>query len=322
MQSRRLVGLGVLAAAVLLLAAGAALGRPAVNGVAVAPPIDPPPQVGDCLFAGPGGPWGVRDDQGAYRQNPFARRFGPCQGEWFGEVVDVRSGAQMTQDLVSDRGLATAGAACAVAEREYLAAPDLSAVTGTWQTTVLSDSVPIGPDPRQYAAGQAWQACLLTPPQWTTEGRSVVDGVDGRTGTTRDRLAGGWSDPDIRTRLGRCEDFGAGDRPAQFCGTAHDLEWLALGWWNTEAPSATRLRAACSELAARLMQRTDPTAGGTLTAEVSVIGMGGFAMVVAADTTLPDSGSAQCLLRPTDGEQVLTGTLLGIGEGPVPLAPR
>lgn len=322
MHSRRLLGLGVLAAAVLVLAIGSGLLRPSVTGLAQAPPVAPPPQVGECLFAGAGGPWGVRDGQGGYRQNPFAREFGPCQGEWFGEIVDVQAGAQMTKDLISDRGLASARRACAEAERTYLDAPDLSTLDGTWQSTVLTDSVPIGPDPRQYAAGQSWQACLLSAPQWTADGRPVGDGVDGVAGTTGARLAGGWSDAGIRTRLGRCEDAGPGDRPGLFCGAPHDVEWLALGWWNTEAPPAAQLRTACVELAGRLMQRADPTAGGTLVAEVSVLGVAGAPTVVGDDAVLPESGSAQCRLRPTDPDQVLTGTLLGVGEGPVPLGQR
>lgn len=77
MERRRLVGVAVLAAAVLALAVGAELGRPPLHGVAAAPPIDPPPQVGDCLYEAQGGAPGTGDRGTNWQISAFHHSFRP-----------------------------------------------------------------------------------------------------------------------------------------------------------------------------------------------------------------------------------------------------
>lgn len=326
MQTRRLASVTVSAVAALVLSIGVALSRPQVVGVASPSPVSPVPAAGDCVFAGESGPWGRWDEQGTFRENPFARRFGPCTGQWFGEVSAVRTGAAMVKNLTSDEGLAAADAICSAAAADYLGAPNLTTPRTRWQATALPTGSPVGPDPRQAASGQSWQACILTPPLWDADGQmagaQTADGFAGLPRASDERLHDRWADPVLRNRYGQCQDSAVGTGQAVFCGSPHDAEWLGLGWWSTPAPTADELRQSCTDLASRLMQRPDPTAGGVLTVETSLIGVADSPEIVGPDTNVPPSTSGQCRVLVADPASVLTSTVLGVGGGAVRLTPR
>lgn len=326
MQTGRLGGVAVLAVAVLVLAVGSALGRPDVVGVASAPPIDPPPQVGDCLYAGSEGPWGVVGPDGNYRENPYAHWFSTCGAPWYGEVVAVRSRADILAGLAASAYRPGPDDQCAAGAAAYLGRPDVAdpaehwAAFGTWTTTLM-------PNQRQYAAGQMWEACVMTPPSWAADGTLVLHGDVQSDARITESVRGAWVDPTFRDRVGSCRDDRSGpDAVSVFCGSIHGSEVLAwTSWpdpsWASDAgdrPDAATLLATCADQASRMLQRRDSTAGGALTVDVWLANGGGY-LDIAPGVDLPEDGSAECSVHPAASDRLLTATLVGIGEGPVPL---
>src|SRR6478609_4621320 len=79
---RRLAGAAVLAGVLLVIVLVAAVRGHTVAGQPDAPPIQPAPQVGDCVLQNP-------HDLGAGLYDLPALRTGPCAGPRFAEVVYV-----------------------------------------------------------------------------------------------------------------------------------------------------------------------------------------------------------------------------------------
>lgn len=315
MDRRRVAGVGVLAAAVIAVSVGAGLGRPLVVGTASAPPVAPPPQVGDCLYAGSAGPWPWSRGAGSTGDNDwqmagYTRWFGPCRDPWFGEVVGVREQADVMRELVD----AAPGGRdpCAAVTTAYLGRSEVTGVDG-WEPVTVG-GVGLDPDRRQSLAGQDWLACVLAPPAWDSNGQMVDLGPIGGLRTT-ESLRGRWADLGVRDRLGLCEtgpldlSFGA------FCGAPHDRELLAWSRWQETADAATLIEG-CRAQAARLMERD--TLAGAVTAEVVIFGPGP-PEIATAQTELPEQHGANCVVRATDPSAQLTATVIGLGDRPDPV---
>lgn len=326
MQSGRLGGVAVLAAAVLVLSVGSAVSRPDVVGVANPPPIDPQPQVGECLYAGPDGPWGTVDELQGYRENPYAHWFAPCRDPWYAQVVAVRTREDIAADLAASAIGPGPDDRCATGAAAFLGRPDVTdpakhwSAFGTWTATLL-------PNQRQYAAGQMWEACVMTEPPWTADGTPVLHGEGQPDRRTTESLRGAWADPVFRDRVGFCQDDRSGpDALPVFCGAAHGSEVLAwTSWpdpgWGADAgarPDASTLLTTCADQAARMFQRADPTADGALAVDVWLADGGGY-LDIGPEVELPEDGTAECSVHPSAPDRQLTGTLIGIGDGPVPL---
>lgn len=319
LESRRLAGVGVLAAAVLALAVGTGLGRPLVVGVASAPPVDPPPQVGDCLYAGPDGPWDTARFDGSWQDMAYHRWYGPCREPWFGEVVGIRTQADIQADLAESR-VGPGFDPCAARTAAYLGAQMVEPVDG-WMPITISAST-MEPNRRQYSSGPMWRACVLGAPWWTPDGEPYTpEGYVDAGPRTTESMRGRWSDAGVRNLFGQCEVGTGSDWAGAFCGAPHDREFLA---WNLQSPSAdgeTLLRG-CSQQAGRIMSRLDPTAGGELALDVMALDDTGQYVLVTPATVHREGSSPECRIRPADPAQQLTATVIGLGEGPVPLAPR
>ncbi len=169
-MSRR--GLGFVTAFTLLVtaivvtvAARRVVGRP------VAASIPGPPSVGDCLVDDTVVSW-------LYNENPAysSRRFRPCSGSRYGEVVavvdDSRSPTQVAAASLAKthpRGMLRTDdpvyRACHAALGPYLGLPlgphgDGEDALDGWTYVGSAVPAPAGPDEVQKAAGQHWVACV------------------------------------------------------------------------------------------------------------------------------------------------------------------
>lgn len=315
MDRRRVAGVGVLAAAVIAVSVGAGLGRPQVVGTASAPPVAPPPQVGDCLYAGPKGPWDRVRADGTLEDVAYTRRYAPCRDPWYGEVVGVREQAAVQNELA----LADDGGRrdpCAASAAVFLGRPEVPAVDGWFPITAGAGG--LQPDRRQLASGQHWLACVFGPPAWGPGGEPVeyVPSIGART---TESLRGRWDDIDVRNRFGFCGSGPPVNRSGVFCGEAHDRELLAWGSWF-EPTDAAALQQGCSRQAALVMQRKDPTVDGAVVVEVLVDdNLTAIPSVLTGQTTLEPQGSATCTVRAADPGRRLDATVVGLGGRPAPL---
>lgn len=325
MDRRRLAGVAVLAAAVLAVAVGAGLGRPILApGVASALPVDPPPRVGDCLYAGPPDWTSHRQLDGNFEFGPleYGVRFGSCVAPWDAEVVDVRHFEQ-GEDPVDDPGDRPGVDGCAAGTALFVGRPDFADPDGRWLTDgPLSQRVPT--HQRQFAAGQRWVACVLPTPLWDDSGRSTATSDPTGLAPTGETLRGQWRDPVMRDRWGVCGIGADGTGPIGFvfCGTPHDRERVAYTYWS-EAPPADTLMDGCATQAARVTGLGNALGDGALASEVIVSGVdraGNETLTAISD--LRGGGSAQCWVRPVDPGMQLTATVVSLGSTPPPLVPR
>ncbi|TKV57729.1 hypothetical protein FDO65_16410 [Nakamurella flava] len=296
-------------------------------GVASALPVDPPPQVEDCVYTGPRD-WTTErplDDEGSFVSFDIGVRLGPCIAPWDAEIVDVHPMAEgdgLTYG-VSDKPYLGRNE-CGGAAARYVRQPDFTDPAGRWLPSGPS-SDPLPPDQRQFAAGQRWVACLLSAPMWDPSGRDATTFVgpgfirSGQTGH------GQWQDPVFRNQWGQCGIGTDGASPVGlvFCGQPHDREQLAHTYWDI-APVAATLIDSCAGQAARMTEQGDEFADGALTSEVVVRGSDPAPeiQILTRTTALTDGGWAECWVRPVDPGMRLTATVVSLGSAPPPLVPR
>lgn len=319
MTTGRVAGIGVLAGAVLLLAVIAGRAPRTTPGVPVAAPVLPAPTVGQCLVDRAGSEPLLADDQGV--RSPH-RDLRDCP------VVD--DGASSAPVVVGEVAgiLADHGGRphddCAAPVAHFLGGP-APAVEEVWASAGGPTVVIVDPDRRQWADGQRWLACVVVPPMWT--GAAPLDPTRGLGPVLRESARGRWSDPTYRDRLGDCFDeySGAVGRLLSlvYCGSPHEIERIGLVSAGIDPRAAAMLRQSCSEWAAVRIASTDPTRGGQLRLEVDVTAPGGTSREVKDDEeALPEGASADCVVRPADPNMLLTATVVGLGDAPVPLTPR
>ena len=286
-----------------------------VAGTPQAAVIPGPPAVGDCLLER------ISLRNGYETSTGFtvpSARVQPCTGARFGEVVAVAEAQGVTRPQRLER--------CGQAARSYLGVGTASAqpaaqagqpgrtVDDPWAPSVRAGLVLAGPDQRQRAAGQDWVACVVdvTVPGGGSGPGDAPDTYDGsaRGGYDGGRLPSAFafcrSGPDV---------IDAADIP---CTQDHPVEVLA-STFDVAPTAAATLQDTCDALAARLTRMPDPMAGGRLRTVMS----SGY---VAPDGTVHIGADAdghvslaQCLIAVV-GPGSLNGTLIGLGDAPVPWA--
>ncbi len=287
-MSRRAWGVCVLAVALIAAALVPAVLGPGrrIEGVAVPAPIPPPPAVGDCLTGRPvpaGSPLTARGLAVA------AAPTGACSTTWgYGEIVSVTADGR-TFPTIGDQPQAPPDPdSCRPAVRAYLGWD----VT-PWTPVVADDVVLVGPDAVQIAAGQQWIACALTPDE------------RGYPGSVRDRTPGPAAD-----RSGWCKDSRSPAGWRVGCDEPHDVEVFGVALISIDELAG--LTDSCARLVAERTGASDPTASGLLQVRAGPDD---------PNTVPPDvSASRQsviCTLRVT-GDGLLTASLVGRGDGPLP----
>jgi hypothetical protein len=318
-MDRRLVG-----ALLVVVVLTVAIVVPARNGLRIAGsgligelPADP--SVGDCLLQPPYEFWeqarrrpGADSTSQLARKNPLAPIFGPCDGgEVAGEVVAIvsASGDRVTrQARAAASGLDCRSTALQYAGlhplgERFVLADQMAANPVSWQLSVSMRGSWMLPSVVLQAAGRSWAACVATP---------------GLAGFYRGTLANSYRGGRLPDVFGTCWDRAtpsAGMRAID-CGTPHAAELISMGDLpDRAATTGAAINAACYRLAAEVMGRADPTAGGGLQVKVAP-----DLPDVPVTSNSPDAGSrglnVVCFV--TAGERSLTGSLVGIGENAIP----
>lgn len=293
---RRLVGIGLIVLAFIGIGAASTLRQRVTAGTALVVAVPPPPQVGDCVLGAEEFPQRVSSGIPTFG-------YAPCAGVRSGEVVSVDAdpwvdpGARDSHTGMRDGSPADEiQTQCTAAADAYAGLPtgppqvDPTAIGVTFIPSIWLPVAPLYPDDRQRAAGQNWVACVVQSPTGTTFSGSLhaVFARDQSSGT-------------LPIAFARCL-VGDGTRTPVSCEAPHQVELLGFRLVK-DTPDAARLaRTACTEFAATVLKRPDPTAGGAL------------AVVSIYD---PSTHEATCEVTSTNNRS-LRGSLIGLGDRPIP----
>lgn len=287
-----------------------------IDGVATAVPIPGLPSVGDCVTE----PIPYSSLWISLHNPPTdgtvvypALTIEPCDGPRYGEVVAViPAPVVVTVQVdgqnwsVNDRNRDT----CWSASASYLGIPGGTADL-QWVPLVSAPSLVSQPLPRQHAAGQNWLACLT----YVQSGDTVDPGttVAPYTGTLRDAATTG----NQTNRLGYCGDDAAalsgGDGG---CERPHRYQQLAIAPTGASRVSAASTHTTCTDTANVLVGR-DVTSSGDLEVVVTVADDNG--LPVSVDGDVPPNATLHCTIAATGG-RLLTGSVIGLGDRPIPWA--
>lgn len=285
-MSRRIGGALLLLAALIALLCLRAQSGSDTAGVASAVPVPPAPRAGDCLTSISDMPEQNTVSSSAV-QLPAAV-VGSCESLLAGEVVGIDSPASGRQ---APHTTATTDDACAQRAATFLGLPAGRTIAGIiWTPGLATGSQEIGPDMRQWAAGQRWSACAVT-------------GAAARyRGSIRASVSGGV----VPNALGLCwPDVVKMDADLASCSVPHRSQLLAIGVVDgTASIQLVTLNASCRQFAAAVLGGLDPEVAGALTVMVAAQGI--------------DPQVLLCSVSAVAHRQLL-GSVLGIGARPLPL---
>ena len=279
-----------------------------IAGTAAPIPVPDPPRVGQCLLAA------VDGGRSALEFNQVtvaAAGVGPCGEQNFGEVVAVASDVHTFPSTVSNRTSHPEPLACQPTARRYLgwdvAADELSVgesggtgsvserVLGPWRPVSTTSIALYGPNLWQYMSGQHWLACVLLPRDAPYAG-SVRGGPPGPASSA---YASCWN------------RGGFVPREAVACKRPHMGETFGVARLNDTDRAA--LDGACGDLVRSATGMTDPGRAGALVVEVLIGGSTGTGSQPGS------AGQASCTIS-VRGDRLLTQSLTGIDDGPLPWA--
>jgi len=300
-MDRRPLGLGVLL--VVLLAALVApifIGH-RIGGTAIAVAIPAPPLVGDCLHD-------VRRDPGSTGVAAGSPMVVPCELPHRGEIITQTANVATAATNRPGGGQVSSLAACAKTAYWYLGVHPLdregqrSVLLGAWWPAFAADFRLLRPSPLQLRVSHSWSACVMTSPHGLVSGSAA-------------RLYGG---APRKSPIALCTATAEVVLHVSVsCNRPHATE--IVGWRVAEQSSANQesVDQSCTELAARLTGRADPSAGGAL--RVAVVVIRSTDRLVHEGWGPGHSGPfrAACTIGAT-GPRLLTGSLSGIGDAPLP----
>jgi hypothetical protein len=304
-MSRRLAGI-----VLLVLALVAVIVVPSLNGVRLAGSAVPstfpdPPRVGDCVL--PPFPTSPTSSGLPPEIRATAITFGSCAGPHVGEIVSVwpsRAAHDADEATGSARGPCYRQAATFAGLQAFSRSVDPfgapSDGTVIWRPTIGFDPFHVVPGVRESNAGHSWVGCLAVP----TGHRSYEGSLRAvySTGVMPPSFASCWAGADL-------------DRvpPTLRCDEPHPAELLATGFIRERVKAPTTvIDESCLYIAGRIMRVADPTRGGKLTIIAD--------RLTGDQSSLPDAPlSIGCFVTAT-GSQQLSGSVIGLGDGPVPFA--
>jgi hypothetical protein len=301
-MDRRLAGIVLLVIALVAVTVVPSVTGRRVAGSAVATVFPDPPVVGDCLQA----PFPADRRSGVPPEiDVTATRFGSCAGLIAGEVVAVWPTAAAVEAAPTSRrsgpcyqatatfaGLDTVGRST-----DLPGAPPSGPIR--WKPTINFEPYHVVPGEQEASAGRSWVACV-----------AAATGRPAYQGTLKDAFTTG----SLPVEFGLCwagEDI---DRlPTSVpCNQPHASQLLSTGYIRDRIAAPTELiDAACPDIAKRLMRTDDPTRGGQLR-----IVSDRFTGDVVSRTDAPLT--IGCIVTAA-GPQLLSGTVIGLGDRPAPL---
>ncbi len=312
--------MGLLLVLLVLLAAAVApnvLGK-RLPGAAAIGPIPGPPAVGDCLLQPTHDDgWRIVDQKPVYT----SLELGPCDGSRYGEVAAVIAGGVDAGTVKSagpggDVSIVDPNQnACEQAVAGYVGAPSSTApnVANQWTLAFGFGSGAAAPDDLQIRFGQKWLACLVF-----ATGDTTTD-TDAQTvaysGTVRDSFSTGR----LPSVLGSCLSTAVSVRPMP-CRQPHGAELFGSISTNPAGTTAALLAANCRAVVGKYTGMVDPTAGGRLSMQVRGTHVIREKVFQGLGPPGDATGFATCVVTTTSTARHLTGPLLGLGSGPVPLA--
>ena len=281
-------------------------------------PLPADPVVGDCLLEPTADffadirqapaelPTSSSVNRNVARPGP-APVFGRCTGSVAGEVVAIISAVG---DSAARRlQIASSGLDCRAAALDYAglvqnegnySIPGATAVDPVlWRLSVDLRGTWVLPGELLQAAGRSWAACVVAPTS-----------PDRYSGT----IAGAYRDGRLPDAFGTCWDLPESSARIQTlpCNEPHQAELISSGRVpDRAATTAVAIQQSCEELAAGVIRRTDPTAGGGITVRVSP-------ETLDSQTRRAANLDVVCFVIPT--EHSLAGTVVGIGDRPIPYA--
>ena len=302
-MTRRAAGVALLVVALLAVVVVARIGGTRVAGRAIAPPGLSAPTVGDCVagFADPAhaAPTAETSQVPTTSASPSAPRplpdvgvvdeagvtFSGCAGGHLGEVIAYRRMAQQWQ-ADADRSADIDWCRSVAGDyRAHLQWRVSDAAGGLWSPSTGQRFTAVLSAPFVDPQEPRWSACLVLPPAGEKYAGSYV----------RSLAFGPAPAP-----FGRCFTDAPAELPAS-CAEPHTGQEFGI---SSGPPATARAGvASCRELIGAMTGMSDPTGGGSLRTEV-----------VGSTAT----GSSSCRLAAV-GNRRLTGTLIGIGDAPVPL---
>lgn len=302
MNRQRVTGLMMIGVALVVVMAISALQGRSVPGRAVSYPVSPRPQVGDCATV---------DMTQQFLDQMYAGEVPvltsqPCDGARAGEVISITEGTTDGQGR------------CFEAASGYVGLKPIDLGSIAVQNSPATEWIPdarllafdFRPSALQVAAGQKWSACVMVgvvleglqplPFQESPRGSAV------RGGTSFDRFS-------------VCADTPMQQRLIP-CGEPHRYELMvgALSVGGTEAASLASCRKKISELTGL----TDPSADGRLQ-----VVMTAYAFDARAEKPVEKkyadaqqgNASLWCVVTPASADEVLTGSLYGLNDRPLPI---
>lgn len=292
---RRIAGVLLLLLALAVAIALPVLSGKPIPGTAIAAPIAEPPAVGSCVgefdYPEPG------TGTSAARTLPVAAVV-PCAGDVAGEVIFVTTRAAAPQ-ISTLNEFDQANPTCRSQVEKYLGATATAVIDGVeWNLNLDVDVVTVGPNARDRAAGRTWSACVLTAADQTYPATSLRSSW--QSGTLPDAFGLCWAENLVQRGV-----------PTN-CTSPHRTQQIGDGFVAQAADSGTgivssatpeQVAASCRQLAGTVLKTADPTRGGALTVKV------------VDDTT--GAPYVQCAVAVT-GDRKLTGSLIGIGNRPLP----
>lgn len=250
------------------------------GGSAIAATIDPPPRIGSCVSHLDPATALISSTDAQLVPVPSAS-YDTCEGPIAGEVLSIQSVSELGHEA-SLEAYDSASVGCSHGMDAYLGAPsglNKGSAKTDWLPAARYNTLLVGPNRLQRAAGRTWSACVVTSVASTNYARSV---------------RGAFRDGSLVDQFGYClHSTDLSDWVP--CNAAHGAQVLA---WGTSLKSgAGPSRADCLAAAAALMGTSDPTKGGVL--DVGLIGYDGVGSVQA------------CGVR-VDGSRTLVGSVVGI----------
>jgi hypothetical protein len=318
LRLRRLVGLGIILTVVMGAIFVAAVRGKTIAGQGSAAPVASAPAIGDCLsdhFNDPG------VDLTDFGPQLPSLAMAPCTGTRFGEVVDVE--ADFAAAMAAADPADSPYQRCIAEADRYLGMPPRPGTEfgfpvaptpsdpASWTTTDVLAAF-IGPDVRQFAAGQRWAACVVYLPVSILTEAPV---------TLEHSLRGSWLRDSDKFLFSLCvstptSHFGVN------CGGPHRYEMIEMRWGALDVPQMA-IDDECRATVVQAMGSSAAIDDGTVmpvTVPVRPNPNNDGGMVSGPNAVTPDNPYLiVCLVTATDGDRRLTAPLRGIGAGPVPL---
>ncbi|AZI56922.1 hypothetical protein EH165_00785 [Nakamurella antarctica] len=293
-MNQRRTGALILAAALLALVVLSAVQQATkpLPGAASAIPIAAPPSVGDCLLEPAGGQGVQLTPTSTVLRPDQVLSVGPCVGLRYGEVVKVTPAITRTDEQDS----------LCVNLYDYVGVKFSGA---GWRTPLYLSSTVIGPDDRQFATGQTWAACVVIP----SFGQPYDGSVKG---------AGSALPPSFATCFPGAR---TADSLRSDCYGPHRRELLGVRSLLAPGMTQAELDQTCQEWGSKVTGLQDFTVSGQLRPATAVYDSTNLSSTLSP-ANLPGGQPyyAECFAEPTSLSRLLTGPLLSLGDGPLPLS--